>query len=60
MSATSRLQSSIASRQPALDLQTPVKFIKGVGPKRADDLASKNIFTVEDLLYNLPYRETYR
>jgi len=27
-----------------------------VGPKRAEDLASKNIFTLEDLLYNLPYR----
>ena len=49
MSATSRPQLSI-------DLQTPVKFIKGVGPKRAEDLASKNILTVEDLLYNLPYR----
>jgi ATP-dependent DNA helicase RecG len=56
MSATSRLQSLPASRQSSIDLQTPVKFIKGVGPKRADDLASKNIFTVEDLLYNLPYR----
>jgi ATP-dependent DNA helicase RecG len=56
MSATSRLQSSTASRQPSIDLQTPVKFIKGVGPKRADDLAFKNIFTIEDLLYNLPYR----
>lgn len=39
-----------------LELQTSVKFIKGVGPRRAEDLASKNIFTVEDLLYNLPYR----
>jgi len=56
MSSPGRLQSSIAARQSSIDLQTPVKFIKGVGPKRADDLAFKNIFTVEDLLYNLPYR----
>jgi ATP-dependent DNA helicase RecG len=56
MSSPGRLQSSIAARQSSIDLQTPVKFIKGVGPKRADDLAFKNILTVEDLLYNLPYR----
>jgi len=56
MSAISHVQSSIASRHPFIDLQTLVKFIKGVGPRRAEDLASRNIFTVEDLLYNLPYR----
>ncbi len=39
-----------------LDLQTPVQFVKGVGPRRARDLAAKNIHTVEDLLYHLPYR----
>ncbi len=39
-----------------LDLRTPVQYVKGIGPKRAQDLASKNIFSVEDLLYNLPYR----
>jgi ATP-dependent DNA helicase RecG len=39
-----------------MDLQTPIQFVKGIGPKRAEDLASRNIFTVEDLLYNLPYR----
>ncbi len=39
-----------------LDLQTAVKFVKGIGPKRAEDLASKNLFSIEDLLYNLPYR----
>lgn len=39
-----------------LDLQTPVQFVKGVGPRRAHDLAGKNIHTVEDLLYTLPYR----
>jgi ATP-dependent DNA helicase RecG len=39
-----------------LELETPIQTIRGVGPKRAEDLASRNILTVEDLLYNLPYR----
>ena len=39
-----------------LELQTPVQSVKGVGPRRARDLAAKNIHTVEDLLYTLPYR----
>ena len=39
-----------------LELQTPVQFVKGVGPRRARDLAAKNIHTVEDLIYTLPYR----
>src|SRR5947199_4796052 len=39
-----------------LDLQTEVKFVKGVGPRIAEWLAQKNITTVEDLLYYLPFR----
>ncbi len=39
-----------------MDLQTPVQYLKGIGPKRAEDLASRNISTVEDLLFCLPYR----
>jgi ATP-dependent DNA helicase RecG len=39
-----------------LDLHTEVKFVKGVGPRVAQWLAQKNIFTVEDLLYHLPFR----
>src|SRR5579864_8360655 len=39
-----------------LDLSTEVKFVKGVGPRVAEGLAQKNIFTVEDLLYYLPFR----
>ena len=39
-----------------LDLHTEVKFVKGVGPRVAQWLAQKNIFTVEDLLYYLPFR----
>lgn len=39
-----------------LELHTEVKFVKGVGPRVAEWLAQKNIHTVEDLLYYLPFR----
>ncbi|HET8891922.1 MAG TPA: ATP-dependent DNA helicase RecG [Candidatus Angelobacter sp.] len=39
-----------------LDLSTEVKFVKGVGPRFAEWLEQKNISTVEDLLYYLPFR----
>jgi len=39
-----------------LDLNTDVKYVKGVGPKVAEVLAEKGITTVEDLLYYLPFR----
>ncbi|HEY6270608.1 MAG TPA: ATP-dependent DNA helicase RecG [Terriglobales bacterium] len=39
-----------------LDLSTEVKFVKGVGPRVAGWLAQKNLSTVEDLLYYLPFR----
>ena len=38
-------------------LQTDIKFLTGVGPKRADLLNRElNIHTFEDLLYHFPYR----
>jgi len=37
-------------------LKTPIRFIKGVGPKLAEALARKGIATVEDALYLLPSR----
>ena len=37
-------------------LQTPVQYLKGVGPRRAADLASVGVQTVEDLLLTLPRR----
>lgn len=37
-------------------LQSPVQFLKGVGPRRADELAGVGIETVEDLLLSLPKR----
>src|SRR6478736_1365764 len=39
-----------------LDLATPVQYVKGIGPRLADVLATKGITTVEDLLYYLPFR----
>jgi ATP-dependent DNA helicase RecG len=42
--------------QPVPELSTEVKFVKGVGPAIAATLAGKNILTVEDLLYHLPFR----
>jgi ATP-dependent DNA helicase RecG len=39
-----------------LELTTPVQYVKGVGPKLAEILATKGIATVGDLLHYLPFR----
>jgi ATP-dependent DNA helicase RecG len=39
-----------------LTLETPVQFVKGIGPAIAKTLAEKSILTVEDLLLHLPFR----
>ena len=39
-----------------LALDTPIQFVKGIGPGIAKTLAEKNILCVEDLLYHLPFR----
>lgn len=41
---------------PKLSLHSEVKYLKGVGPARAETLASRSIRTVEDLLYYTPFR----
>jgi ATP-dependent DNA helicase RecG len=38
------------------ELHTEVQFLKGIGPRVAEMLASKGIRTLEDLLYYLPFR----
>ena len=40
----------------ALELRTPVKYIKRIGERLAVNLAERGIETVEDLLYHLPFR----
>src|SRR5690348_13175027 len=35
---------------------TPLQFLKGVGPRRAADLARAGLLTIEDLLYRFPIR----
>jgi ATP-dependent DNA helicase RecG len=37
-------------------LQTPLQYLKGVGPRRAADLQRVGLTTVEDLLYRFPIR----
>ena len=39
-----------------LALSTPVKFVKRVGERIAENLAKRGVETVEDLLYHLPFR----
>jgi len=39
-----------------VQLDTPVQFVKGIGPQIAKILAEKRIATVEDLLFHLPFR----
>lgn len=37
-------------------LRTPIQFVKGIGPKRAEALRSVGVETLEDLLYHIPRR----
>ncbi len=39
-----------------LPLDTPLQFLKGVGPRRAADLQRVGLATIEDLLYRFPIR----
>jgi ATP-dependent DNA helicase RecG len=39
-----------------IPLDTPLQFLKGVGPRRAADLLRVGLTTVEDLLYRFPIR----
>ena len=39
-----------------MDFATPLQFVKGIGPARAEMLAAKGLQTVSDLLYYAPFR----
>ncbi len=41
---------------PQSDLNTPVQYIKGIGPKRAEALASTGILTLRNILHYYPRR----
>ena len=61
-SFTSRFRSSVRARAKCVSirsvpgLDSPVKFVRGVGPQVSEMLAAKGILTAEDLLYHLPFR----
>ena len=40
----------------AVRLDTPVKFLKGIGERRAEALGRLGIRTAQDLLWHLPRR----
>jgi ATP-dependent DNA helicase RecG len=43
-------------REQLRALATPIQNLKGVGPKRAEQLIAAGLSTVEDILYHLPFR----
>lgn len=56
MPPSSRPSSSPADGARRLPLETPIRFVKGVGDRRADALHRLGIHTAGDLLYHVPYR----
>jgi ATP-dependent DNA helicase RecG len=54
--SASRVPANIPRSLPMLELTTPVQYVKGIGPKLAEILATKGIATVGDLLNYLPFR----
>ena len=49
-------RSSTSSYTPAITKDTPVQYIKGVGPARAKLLKRLGIETLEDIFYYIPWR----
>jgi ATP-dependent DNA helicase RecG len=54
--AASRPPRPTARASGALRLDTPVKFLKGIGERRAEQLDRLGIRTARDLLWHLPHR----
>ena len=46
----------MVGRTGSVRLDTPVKFLKGIGERRAEALARLGIRTAQDLLWHLPHR----
>jgi len=47
---------ALEHRSLLLDISTPLQYVKGIGPGRAEMLAAKGLQTVEDLLTYSPFR----
>ena len=47
---------TFSSKHPNIRLETPVKFLKGIGERRAEALQRLGIRTARDLLWHLPHR----
>ncbi len=56
MSASTERERSAKPGNARLQLDTPVMYLKGVGPARADALRRLGIVTAGDLLYHVPHR----
>ena len=41
---------------PDTFLETPLQYLKGVGPRRAEEFAQAQLLTVDDLLHRFPIR----
>ena len=52
--------SARASVEPSPGLETPLQYLKGVGPQRAKLLAKLGLHTVQDALFHLPARHEDR
>ncbi len=50
------LKSPGRTRYAALTLDSPIQYLKGVGPKRGEDFAAQGVHTVGDLLDYPPFR----
>ena len=48
--------SAVAAPRRALSIDTPVQYLKGIGPRRSEQLAAQGVRTVRDLLEYPPFR----
>jgi ATP-dependent DNA helicase RecG len=56
LNAECRLLTASFTISLMLEPSTAVQFVKGIGPRLADVLATKGLHTVDDLLHYLPFR----
>ena len=50
------VRAAVARSPAGMELESPVQYVKGVGPQRAESLAKLGVKTAEDLLLHLPMR----